>query len=485
MSFDQKEMFGLLYKLARMSQADTRIEHDEMGAIRVPLDRMYGPQTMRSVMNFPIGGVEERMPRPIIVALGIIKKAAAQTNRQSGLEPLICDAILKASDDVISGKLYDENHFPLVIWQAGSGTSTNMNVNEVISNRAIEIMGGQVGSKEPVDAVGHVDMSQSCCDNFSSAINIAVVMQLNEKLFPSIKALIEVLDNKEQEFKHIIKIARTHLMDAEPMTLGHVFGGYKQMMINNSTRLESCMQRLHEISLNSEGCACKSCSANFGAGCISGIAELTGLSFVSAPNMFEAVSARDSLVELHGELNSIVVSLMKIVNDVRLMASGPRCGFGELVLPEDAPGSSLMPDNVSTRQCEVLTMICAQVMGNQVAVSIGSSNGHFELNAFMPLIASNVLRSIGLLSDGLSGFTNSCLKGIRANEENIMKTLNQSLVMAVPLQPYVGHDKAVEIANLAYANGTTVKWEAYKKGLSNADLEKWLHVDKLLSFSYQ
>lgn len=412
--------------------------------------------------------------------MGIIKKAAAQVNRQSGLDPTICDAILKAADDVISGKLYDENHFPLVIWQPGSGKSSDMNVNEVIGNRANQILRGQLGSNKPVSPVEHVDMSQNCSDSFSSAINIAVIMQLNDKLLPSLKGVIEVLQNKEQEFSNIIKIGRTHLMDSDPLTLGHVFGSYKQMMINNSLRLNSCIQRLYEISVSSSACTCTSCNEEFGAQCITNIADITGSPFVAAPNFFEALSARDSMVEFHGELNSIAVSLMKIVNDIRLLGSGPRCGFNELSLPEGEIDCSVLPGTVNTTQCDVLTMICAQVMGNQVAVSIGGSNGHFELNAFMPLIASNVLRSIALLSDGLNEFTNSCLKGIQANKGNITKALNQSLVMATALEPYVGLEKTIGIANLAHANGTTVKMEAYKKGISNADLDNWLQLDKML-----
>ncbi|XP_030570455.1 fumarate hydratase, mitochondrial-like [Drosophila novamexicana] len=481
MSFDQKEMFSLMYKLARLTGPDTRVEYDTMGAVNVPLDRMFGPQTMRAAMNFPIGGMEELMPRPIIVAMGILKKAGAEVNRDFGLEVKICEAILKATDEVISGKLYDEHHFPLVIWQAGSGKSTNMNVNEVISNRAIEIMGGQVGSKDPVDPILHVNMSQSSNDCFSSAINIAVAMQLKERLYPSLRLIIQALEEKEDEWKAIVKTGRANLMDAGPLTLGQEFSGYKQMMANCNTRLYSSMKRLYQLSLGGAtvGTGLMG-NDDFGPQCAKRIADITGLPFVPAPNFFEALSSRDALVEVHGELNSIAVSTMKIANDIRFLGSGPRCGLGELILPENEPGSSIMPGKINPTQCEAITMICAQVMGNQVAVTIGGSNGHFELNAFMPLIASNVLRSIALLSDGLRAFTTNCLQGTKANTGKINKALNESLMLATALNPYIGYDRASEIANAAYTNGTTLKQEAFKKGISSTDFDSWVQVNNML-----
>ncbi|KAH8371367.1 hypothetical protein KR093_007087 [Drosophila rubida] len=481
MSFDQKEMFCLMYKLARLTQTDTRVEHDSMGPVNVPLDRLYGSHTVRSVERFPIGGVEERMPRPIIVALGIIKKAAAEVNKSFGLDDEVCTVIGKAADEVISGKLYDEQHFPLGIWQAGSGAHSNMNVNEVISNRAIEMLDGQIGSKEPVHPRMHVNMGHSSNDSFSSAINIAVAMQLKEKLFPALQKVIAALSKKEEAFKDIIKIGRTHLMDAVPLTLGQEFSGYRQMMANCSDRLESALKNLHQLSLGgtSVGTGLHS-TEDFGKQCIKLIAEITSLPFEPATNTFEAIAACDRLVELHGDLNSIAVSTMKIANDIRFMGSGPRCGLGELSLPENEPGSSIMPGKVNPTQCEAMTMICAQVMGNQVAVTVGGYNGHFELNAFMPLIASNVLRSINLLGDGLATFCNNCIDGIVPNMERISKIMSESLMLVTALSPHIGYDQAATIAKTAHQNGTTLRQEAIKAGVSGENFDNWVRPEDML-----
>ncbi|XP_060658239.1 probable fumarate hydratase, mitochondrial [Drosophila nasuta] len=481
MSFDQKEMFSLMYKLARLTQKDTRVEHDSLGPVNVPLDRLYGSQTMRSLTMFPIGGVEERMPRAIIIALGIIKKACAEVNREFGLETEISDAIVKAAEEIVSGKLYDEEHFPLAIWQTGCGAHTNENVNEVISNRAIELLGGQIGSKDPVDPHTHVNMGHSTNDSYSSAINIAVAMQLQEKLFPALRLTIDILAKKSEMWKDIIKIGRTHLMDAVPLTLGQEFSGYRQMMTNCFTRLNSALPNLYQLSLGGTMVGTGLLSPeDFGPRCIKRIADITSLPFVSATNLFEAIGSRDCLVELHGELNSIAVSLMKIANDIRFMGSGPRCGLGELSLPENEPGSSIMPGKVNPTQCEAITMICAQVMGNQVAVSVGGYNGHFQLNAFMPLIASNVMRSINLLSDGLHTFCNNCLDGLRPNMDKIKKIMSESLMLVTALSPFIGYDRAAAIAKAAHQNGTTLKQESVRAGIVETDFDQWVNPAKML-----
>ncbi|KAH8405398.1 hypothetical protein KR222_011031 [Zaprionus bogoriensis] len=481
MSFDQKEMFNLMYKLARLTQPDSRVENDAMGPVNVPLDRMFGPQTTRSLMDCSIGGMEERIPRPIIQAMGILKKASAEVNRSNGLEGKVCDAIIEAADEVISGKLYDEHHFPLVIWQAGSGRHTNMNVNEVISNRAIQILGGQLGSKDPVHPNNHVNLSQSSNDSFSTALNMTAVTLLENKLFPALDQVVDALQSKEGMWTDIIKIGRTHLIDAVPLTLGQEFSGYKQMMVNSRTRLKSALARLYQLPLggNSVGTGLF-CHKNFGSQCIERIADITGQPFVGAPNLFEAIASRDALVELHGELNSIAVSSMKMANDIRFLGSGPHCGFGELSLPENEPGSSIMPGKVNPTQCESLTMICAQVMGNQVAVTIGCSNGHFELNAFMPMIGANVVRSITLLADGLKNFCTNCLEGIEPNLQKIDQIMRESLALATALSPHIGYDETAKIVQAAHENGTPLKEEAIKAGIAEADFDQWVQPEKML-----
>lgn len=481
MSFDQKEMFNIMYKLVRLTQAEVRVEQDSMGSVNVPLDRLYGPHTARAIKNFPIGGIEERMPRAIIIALGIIKKAGALTNRCLGMEPNICDAIALASDEVISGKLYDEHHFPLGIWQEGAGSHTNMNVNEVICNRGIQLFGGCMGSEYRMHPQNHVNLAYSPNESFSSAINIAVAKELQEKLFPSLVFMMSTMAMKEQLWKDIIKIGRTHLMDAVPLTLGQEFGGYRQMIENCISRMDSAREHLYQLSLGgtSVGTGLDN-SEKFGMNCVKHIAELTGLPFVCAPNLFEAISARDSLVEIHGELNSIAVSTMKIANDIMFMGSGPRCGLGELILPSNEPGSSIMPGMVNPTQCEAIMMICAQVMGNQVSVSIGGNNGHFQLNAFIPVMASNVLRSITLLSDGLKSFCTNCIVGIEPNKEKLQRIINESLMLVTAVTPYIGYDRAAEIARAAHANGTTLKQEAIKAGVAKEDFDTWVNPSDML-----
>ncbi|TMW49172.1 hypothetical protein DOY81_005762 [Sarcophaga bullata] len=447
-----------------MACADYRIETDTFGELKVPADKYYGAQTMRSQINFPIGGPTERMPKPVVQAMGILKKAAAEVNKEFGLDPKISEAISKAADDVISGKLYDD-HFPLVI-----------------SNRAIEILGGKLGSKDPVHPNDHVNKSQSSNDTFPTAIHISVALELNNNLKPAIKILHDALKAKSNEFKDIIKIGRTHTMDAVPLTLGQEFSGYAQQMAYALDRIDACLPRVYELALGGTAVGTGlNTRIGFAEKCAAKIAQLTGLPFVTAPNKFEALAARDAMVEVHGILNTIAVSLMKIANDIRFLGSGPRCGLGELMLPENEPGSSIMPGKVNPTQCESMTMVAAQVMGNQVAVTVGGSNGHFELNVFKPLVVSNVLRSIRLLSDGSRTFTANCVQGIQANRDRISKIMNESLMLVTALNPHIGYDKAAKIAKTAHKNGTTLKEEAIKLGyLTEEQFSQWVRPQDML-----
>ncbi|XP_034490007.1 probable fumarate hydratase, mitochondrial [Drosophila innubila] len=458
-----------------------RLEQDTFGELKVPSDKLYGAQTMRSKLNFPIGDIAERMPMPIIQAMGILKKACAEVNKNFGMDAKLADAVSAACDDVISGKHYQKGHFPLVIWQTGSGTQTNMNANEVISNAAIKALGGKLGSKKPVHPNDHVNKSQSSNDTFPTAIHICVGMELNERLIPAITHLRDAIECKSVEFKDIIKIGRTHAMDAVPLTLGQEFSGYAQQLSYALDRIDACLPRVYELALGGTAVGTGlNAPKGFAEQVAARIAELTSLPFVTAPNKFEALAARDAMVEVHGVLNTIAVSLMKIANDIRFLGSGPRCGFGELMLPENEPGSSIMPGKVNPTQCESMTMLCAQVMGNQVAVSIGGSNGHFELNVFKPLIVSNVLRSIRLLSDGSVNFSRNCVEGIQPNSERIAKIMNESLMLVTALNPHIGYDKAAKIAKTAHHNGTTLKEEALKEGITEEQFKEWVDPTKML-----
>uniref|UniRef100_A0A2M4BLF7 fumarate hydratase n=1 Tax=Anopheles marajoara TaxID=58244 RepID=A0A2M4BLF7_9DIPT len=426
-----------------------RYESDTFGELKVPNDKYYGAQTVRSTMNFPIGGPTERMPQPVITAMGILKKAAALVNKEYGLDPKIADAIAQAADDVISGELYEE-HFPLVIWQTGSGTQTNMNVNEVISNRAIELLGGQLGSKTPVHPNDHVNKSQSSNDTFPTAIHVSVARELTGNLRPAIQTLHDALKAKSNEFKDIIKIGRTHTQDAVPLTLGQEFSGYVQQMAFALDRIEAVLPRVYMLAIGGTAVGTGlNTRVGFAEKVAAKIGELTGLPFVSAPNKFEALAARDAMVEVSGCLNTIAVSCMKIANDIRFLGSGPRCGLGELSLPENEPGSSIMPGKVNPTQCEAMTMVCAQVMGNNVAVTVGGSNGHFELNVFKPLVVSNVLRSIRLLSDSARTFTKNCVVGIEANRANIDKIMNESLMLVTAVSAPLGSGLALWLGFVA------------------------------------
>jgi fumarate hydratase class II len=440
-----------------------RIETDSMGEIKVPVDKYYGAQTARSLMNFKIGG--ERFPREIIRALGVLKKAAALTNKELGnLSSEKTDLIVKAADEVIEGKL--DEHFPLVVWQTGSGTQTNMNSNEVIANRAIEIAGGELGSKKPIHPNDDVNKAQSSNDTFPTAMHIAAVEEIHRRLIPMVTKLRDALQKKSEEFKDTIKIGRTHLMDATPLTLGQEFSAYVQQLTNGLERIDAALPRLYEIALGGTAVGTGlNTHPEFAVKAAKNIAEITGLPFITGRNKFEGLAAHDALVEFSGVLKTLAVSLMKIANDIRFLGSGPRCGIGELNLPANEPGSSIMPGKVNPTQSEALTMVCAQVMGNDVAVNIGGATGHFELNVFKPVIIYNVLQSIRLISDASESFTDNCVVGIEANEKNINKHLTESLMLVTALNPHIGYDNAAKIAKKAHAEGKTLKEVAVELGL--------------------
>jgi len=444
-----------------------RIERDTMGEIKVPADRYYGAQTARSLMNFKIGG--ERMSREIIRALGILKKAAAITNTELGVLPKEkADLIIKASEEVIEGKLDD--HFPLVVWQTGSGTQTNMNANEVIANRAIELAGGVLGSKNPIHPNDDVNKAQSSNDTFPTAMHIAAAETIVQRLISSITKLRNALKNKSEEFSKIIKIGRTHLMDAVPLTLGQEFSGYAHQLTMALDRIDSCLPRLYELALGGTAVGTGlNTHPDFAVKSAHHIAEITKLPFVTGTNKFEGLAAHDAIVETSGVLKTIAVSLMKIANDIRLLGSGPRCGIGELILPENEPGSSIMPGKVNPTQAEAMTMVACQVMGNDVAINIGGATGHFELNVFKPVMIHNLLQSIRLLSDACVSFTNNCVVGIQPNLPRIKELLNNSLMLVTALNPHIGYDNAAKVAKKAYADNTTLKEAAVSLGFLTAE----------------
>jgi len=433
-------------------------------------------------MNFPIGDrASERMPLPVIKAFGVLKKAAAEVNKDYGLDPVIADAISKAADEVISGSLYDD-HFPLVIWQTGSGTQSNMNTNEVISNRAIEILGGELGSKKPVHPNDHVNKSQSSNDTYPTAMHISVAVEIHNVLLPGLKKLHDALDAKAQEYADIIKIGRTHTQDATPLTLGQEFSGYVTQLKFGIERVEAALPRLYMLAAGGTAVGTGlNTRIGFAEKVAAKVSELTGLPFVTAPNKFEALAAHDSMVEVSGALNVLACSIMKIANDIRFLGSGPRCGLGELSLPENEPGSSIMPGKVNPTQCEAITMVAAQVMGNHVAVTVGGSNGHFELNVFKPQMVSNVLRSIRLIGDSCVAFTDNCVVGIQANREEINRLLHESLMLVTALNPHIGYDAAAKIAKTAHKNGTTLKQEAIALGyLTEEQFNEWVKPEDML-----
>jgi len=445
----------------------TRTESDTMGKLEVPADRYWGAQTERSLAHFKIGG--ERFPRELIRALGILKKACAVVNAERGvLSPEKAKVIIQAADEVIEGKLDD--HFPLVVWQTGSGTQTNMNANEVIANRAIEILGGELGSKKPVHPNDDVNRSQSSNDTFPTAMHIAAVEEIRRRLIPAARTLRETLERKAKEFSAVIKIGRTHLQDAVPMTLGQEISGWVSQLDHCLEHIESAMPHLQELALGGTAVGTGlNAPADFGHRAAKEIAKLTNLPFVTAPNKFEALAAHDALVNAHGAIRTLAAALMKIANDVRWLASGPRSGLGELRIPENEPGSSIMPGKVNPTQSEALTMVCAQVFGNDVAVTIGGASGNFELNVYKPLIISNVLRSIRLLADACDSFEQHCARGIEPDHERIREHVGRSLMLVTGLAPRLGYDKAAEIAKKAHKDGTTLKQAALSLGYLTAE----------------
>jgi fumarate hydratase class II len=445
----------------------TRTETDSFGPIDVPSDKYWGAQTQRSLQNFKIG--TETLSRPMIRALAIVKKAAAQANADLGeLDKNLADAIVKAADEVMTGQ-YDD-HFPLKVWQTGSGTQSHMNINEVLSNRAIEILGGEKGSKKPVHPNDHVNRGQSSNDSFPTAMHIAAAEEAMHTLIPALEELYTALDNKAKSFKDIIKIGRTHLQDATPVTLGQEFSGYAQQIKNSITRVKNSLPFLYELAQGGTAVGTGlNCAEGFAEGFSDKVAAITKLPFITAPNKFEALATHDALVDFSGVLNTIAVSLMKIANDIRLLGSGPRCGIGEISLPENEPGSSIMPGKVNPTQSEALTMVCAQIMGNHVTVSVGGSNGHFELNVFKPVIIHNVLQSVRLIADGSRSFAQNCVVGIEPNAQRIEKLLNESLMLVTALNPHIGYDNAAKVAKKAHQEGTTLKEACTALGLLSAE----------------
>ena len=446
---------------------ETRIETDSMGEIEVPANRYYGAQTARSLIHFDIG--EETMPRELIRGMGVLKKASALVNAELGLMPEnIKQLISKAAEEVIEGKLDD--HFPLRVWQTGSGTQSNMNSNEVIANRGIELAGGVIGSKDPVHPNDHVNMGQSSNDTFPTAMHIAAVERIRDALLPSLSTLANSFKKKTAEFKDIIKIGRTHLMDATPLTLGQEFSGYTTQLEYSMDRINGCMPRMYQIALGGTAVGTGLNShRDFPKKVAQKIAEITDCPFVTAPNKFESLAAHDAIVETSGTLKTIACSLMKIANDIRWLGSGPRCGIGEVVLPANEPGSSIMPGKVNPTQSEAMTMVAAQVIGNDTAINVGGSSGNFELNVFKPVMIYNLLQSIRLLADSCRSFNDHCVVGIEPNKTQIEKHLNGSLMLVTALNPHIGYDNAAKVAKKAYRENTTLKESAVALGLLTAD----------------
>lgn len=465
---------------AKKITSGIRVETDSFGEIEVPADKYYGAQTGRSLLNFKIGG--ERMPLPLVKALAIVKKAAAITNIELGsVDKKIGDAIVQAADEVISEKIgYD--HFPLVVWQTGSGTQSNMNINEVLSNRAIEILGGEMGSKKPVHPNDHVNNGQSSNDTFPTAMHIAAVMEIYGSLIPALTNLHKALELKEKEFSGIIKIGRTHLQDATPLTLGQEFSGYSTQVAFGIERVLGTLPRLYQLAQGGTAVGTGiNTKIGFAEKFAKNVAEITRLPFVTAENKFEALAAHDALVEVSGALNVIAVSLMKIANDIRLLGSGPRCGFGEINLPENEPGSSIMPGKVNPTQCEAMTMVCTQVMGNHMTVTIAGSNGHFELNVFKPVMIYNVLQSIRLIADSSNSFVENCVDGITANLQRIEKLRDESLMLVTALNPHIGYDNAAKIAKKAHKEGTSLQEAGIALGLLTAEqFKQWVKPEEMI-----
>ena len=457
----------------------TRIEKDTMGEIEVPANVYWGAQSARSLINFNIG--IEKMPREIIRAMGILKKAAALTNTALGvLAKEKCDLIIQAADEVIEGKL--DAHFPLSIWQTGSGTQTNMNTNEVISNRAIEIAGGEIGSKKPIHPNDDVNKSQSSNDTFPTAMHIAAAEEINHRLLPAVTVFRDTLNKKAEEFKDIIKVGRTHLMDAVPLTLGQEFSAYVQQLDNCIARIKQALPEIYQLALGGTAVGTGlNTHHQFAEKVAKTTAELTGLPFESAPNKFEALASHDSLVFAHGALKSVASAYMKIANDIRWLASGPRCGLGEISIPENEPGSSIMPGKVNPTQPEAMTMVAAQVLGNDVTINISGASGNLELNVFKPVLIYNVLQSVRLLADSSIMFNEHCAVGIKPMEEKINYYLNNSLMLVTALNPHIGYDKAAQIAKYAHQNNKQLKEAAVELGILTAEkFDEILRPEKML-----
>lgn len=459
--------------------ANIRIETDSFGPIEVPADRYWGAQTQRSLQNFKIGG--ERMPPPLVRALGIVKKAAARANVALGqLDPGLADAVMRAADEVIDGTLID--HFPLVVWQTGSGTQTNMNANEVIANRAIELLGGVVGSKKPVHPNDHVNRGQSSNDSFPTAMHVAAAERIHHDLVPALEQLHAALAAKAAEFAPIVKIGRTHLQDATPMTLGQEFGGYAQQVAYGIDRVKAVLPALLRLAQGGTAVGTGLNSAvGFDVAFAAEVARITDLPFVTAPNKFEALAAHDSIVEASGALNTVAVSLMKIANDIRLLGSGPRSGIGEISLPENEPGSSIMPGKVNPTQSEAMTMVCAQVMGNHVTITHAGATGHFELNVFKPVLIYNLLQSIKLIGDASRSFAENCVVGITANTDRIRRLMEESLMLVTALNPHIGYDNAARIAKKAHHEGTTLLEAGLTLGLlTEEQFRTWVRPEDMV-----
>jgi fumarate hydratase class II len=459
--------------------AGTRAETDTFGAIEVPSDRYWGAQTQRSLGNFKIGW--EKQPLAVVRALGIIKRAAAEANMTLGkLDAKVGQTIVKAAQEVIDGKLND--HFPLVVWQTGSGTQSNMNANEVISNRAIEMMGGVLGSKKPVHPNDHVNMSQSSNDCYPTAMHIAACEQIQHLLLPALRKLHGALAAKQKQFAHIIKIGRTHTQDATPLTLGQEFSGYAAQLGSALRRIELTLPGLYELAQGGTAVGTGlNAPKGFAELVAQRIAAITGLPFVSAPNKFEALAAHDAMVFSHGAINSTAAALFKIANDIRFLGSGPRSGLGELSLPENEPGSSIMPGKVNPTQCEALTQAATQVFGNHTAITVAGSQGHFELNVYNPVMAYNFLQSVQLMADAAVSFTDNCIAGIEAREDNIKASLERSLMLVTALAPAIGYDNAAKIAKAAHKNGTTLREEAVGGGyVSSEDFDRMVDPRKMI-----
>lgn len=457
----------------------TRIEKDSMGEIEVPANQYWGAQTQRSLQNFEIG--EERFPREMLWALGIVKQSVAQVNSDLGmLDPDKTEVILQAAQEVIDGKLDD--HFPLVVWQTGSGTQTNMNTNEVIANRAVEMLGGVLGSKEPIHPNDHINKSQSTNDAFPTAIHVAIVDRIRNLLVPEVAALRDAFSAKAEAFSDIVKTGRTHLMDATPLTLGQEFSGYARQLTSALQAIDHVLPHLHELPIGGTAVGTGlNTHPEYADRAVAAISERTGIQFVSAPNKFEALGARDAIVEASGAFKLLASSLFKIANDIRWLGSGPRCGLGELFLPENEPGSSIMPGKVNPTQCEAMLMVCAQVMGNDTTIAFSGASGNFELNVFMPVMAFNALQSVRLLGEACRSFRKNCVAGIEPNRNQIEQYLRESLMLVTVLNPHIGYDNAAQVAKKAHSEGKTLRQAALElELLTEAEFDQIVDPGKML-----